>query len=165
MVFIWKSTKPLLYSKFSLFKILWQMLETLLKFSPLDSFLPFLRALEWGTLWPYTSRGIKNMTSQSWKCHVKIQLLLSKYRHFTCRIIDTLWGKGRYSTSFEICGKYGSWGLSCGSASSIFKDVLKSDNLLHKWGFVDSQMKSTVRKNCLFTRTVSLDKIKLILLY
>ena len=26
----------------------------------------------------------------------------------------------------------------------ICQDVLKSDNLLHKWGFIDSQMKTTV---------------------
>ena len=32
-------------------------------------------------------------------------------------------------------------GLSCGSAFNIFQDILKSDNLLDKQGFVDSQTK------------------------
>ena len=41
-------------------------------------------------------------------------------------------------------GKYETKGLSCGITSSICQDVLKSDNLLHKQGFVDSQMKTTV---------------------
>ena len=41
-------------------------------------------------------------------------------------------------------GKDGLRGLSCGITSSICQDILKSDNLLHKQGFVDSQMKSTV---------------------
>ena len=40
-------------------------------------------------------------------------------------------------------GKFESRELGCGSTSSICQDALKSDNLLHKWGFVDSQMKTT----------------------
>ena len=35
-------------------------------------------------------------------------------------------------------GKDGSRGLSCDRTSSICQDILKSDNLLHKPGFVDS---------------------------
>ena len=34
--------------------------------------------------------------------------------------------------------------LSCGSTSSICQDVLKSGNLLHKWGFVKTQLLCTV---------------------
>ena len=41
-------------------------------------------------------------------------------------------------------GKYETRGLSCGSTLSIFKDVLKSGNLLHKRGFVDSQTVTTI---------------------
>ena len=29
--------------------------------------------------------------------------------------------------------------------SSIYQDFMKSDNLLHKWGFVDSQSVSTIK--------------------
>ena len=35
-------------------------------------------------------------------------------------------------------GKDETRGLSCGSTSRIWQDILKSDNLLHKQGFVDS---------------------------
>ena len=41
-------------------------------------------------------------------------------------------------------GKYDSRVFSCGSTSSICQDVLKSDNLLHKRGSVDSQFGSSV---------------------
>ena len=40
-------------------------------------------------------------------------------------------------------GKYESRGLSCGWTYSICQDVMKSDNLLHKWGFVDSLSQAT----------------------
>ena len=43
-----------------------------------------------------------------------------------------------------IHGRDGSRGLSCGSTFSICQDALKIDTLLHKWGFVDSQMKTTI---------------------
>ena len=35
-------------------------------------------------------------------------------------------------------------GLSCGCTSSICQDVMKSENLLHKRGFVDSLLQTTV---------------------
>ena len=41
-------------------------------------------------------------------------------------------------------GKYETRGLSCGSTISIYQDVLKSVNLLHKQGFVDSLMHTIV---------------------
>ena len=41
-------------------------------------------------------------------------------------------------------GKYETKGLSCSITSSICQDVLKSDNLLHKQGFVYFKMKTTV---------------------
>ena len=41
-------------------------------------------------------------------------------------------------------GKYDLRGLSYGSTVNIYQDVLKSGNLLHKRGFVDSQLSSTV---------------------
>ena len=40
-------------------------------------------------------------------------------------------------------GEDESRGLSCGCTSSICQNVLKSDSLLHKWGFVDSQSVTT----------------------
>ena len=63
----WVLTKARLWSKLSLFKMSWQMLEVLLQLSPLYQSIPYLRAFQWGTVWPYTSRGIKNTTGQSWK--------------------------------------------------------------------------------------------------
>ena len=42
-------------------------------------------------------------------------------------------------------GKDESRGLSCGCTSSICQDVMKSDNLLHKWGFVDSLLQTIVK--------------------
>ena len=41
-------------------------------------------------------------------------------------------------------GKDGSGGLSCGSTSNICQDVLKSNNLLHKTGIVNSRSQITV---------------------
>ena len=40
------------------------------------------------------------------------------------------------------CGKYEPRGLSCGSTFNICQDVLKSANLIHKQGFVNSQMQT-----------------------
>ena len=42
-------------------------------------------------------------------------------------------------------GKDESRGISCGSTSSICQDILKSDNLLHKQGFVKTQSLHTVK--------------------
>ena len=63
----WESIKPHLWSKLSLFKTSLQMLEEQIQLSPLYSSLPYLRPFQWGTVSPYISRGIKNMTSRSWK--------------------------------------------------------------------------------------------------
>ena len=63
----WESIKPHLWSKLSLFETSLQMLELQLQLSLLYSSLPYLRPFQWGTVSPYISRGIKNMTSQSWK--------------------------------------------------------------------------------------------------
>ena len=41
-------------------------------------------------------------------------------------------------------GIYERRGLSCNSTSSIYQDFLKSENLLHKRGFVDSLLQTTV---------------------
>ena len=41
-------------------------------------------------------------------------------------------------------GKHEASGLSCGSTLNIHQDILKRRNLLHKWGFVDSQFGTTV---------------------
>ena len=43
MVTNWEATKPYLYSKLSLFKSSWKMLEVLSQLSPFDSSLPYLR--------------------------------------------------------------------------------------------------------------------------
>ena len=41
-------------------------------------------------------------------------------------------------------GKYGPRGLWCDSTLNICQVDLKIANLLHKWGFVDSQTQTTV---------------------
>ena len=61
-----ESTKPCFYSKLPLFKKMWHILRVLPYLSPLGLYLLHLRAFQWGTIWPYTSRGIKSTTSQSW---------------------------------------------------------------------------------------------------
>ena len=43
-----------------------------------------------------------------------------------------------------LYGKFELKGLSCGSPFSICQDVLKIAHLLHKRGFVDSRMVTTV---------------------
>ena len=63
----WVSTRPCLCSKSSIFQMPWQILKVQPQLSPLKSKILQLRAFKWGTEWPYTSRGIKNMTVQSWK--------------------------------------------------------------------------------------------------
>ena len=92
-----ESTRPHLCSKPSLFMISWQMLEVQPQLSSLDSSLPYLRPFQWGNVWPYTSRDIKNTAGQSWKC----LNLLDKSWTLTCHIFDATWGLGSYSTSLE----------------------------------------------------------------
>ena len=46
--------KPHLCSKCALFKISWRMLRVLPQPSPFTSSLPYLRAFQWGTVWPCT---------------------------------------------------------------------------------------------------------------
>ena len=96
---IWESKRPVLCSKLPFFKTSWQILEMPLELSLPFSSLPYLRALKWGTIWPYTSRGIKNTSSQSWKFN--FYLVNLDFSTLTCCIFDTLWGIGSYSTSFE----------------------------------------------------------------
>ena len=58
----WVSTRPCLCSNSSIFKVPWQILKVKPQLSSLNPSLPYLRAFEWGTVWPHTSRGIKNTT-------------------------------------------------------------------------------------------------------
>ena len=51
-------------------------------------------------------------------------------------------------------GKDESRGLSWSCTSSIFQDVMKSDNFLHKQGFVDSLLQTIVRM-CFISRILS----------
>ena len=53
-----------------------------------------------------------------------------------------------------IHGKDESRELRCGCTTRIYQDVMKSDNLLHKWGFGDSLSQTTVRM-CSITRLLS----------
>ena len=71
--------KPLLCSKLALFKTPWQMFRVLTLLSRLGSYLPLLRAFQWGTAWPFSLRDIKITTSQSWKFYFHV---LSRFRFF-----------------------------------------------------------------------------------
>ena len=95
----WVSTRPCLCSKFSIFKMSWQMLKVLPQLSPLDQSLPYLRAFQWGTVWLYISSGIKNTTGQTWK--VKIYFIKVDFWTLTCRIFDTPWVIRSQCTSLE----------------------------------------------------------------
>ena len=61
----WESTKPHLCDKLPLFKTPWWILRVLPQLCPLESFLQYLRAFQWGTVWPCNLRGFKNTTGQS----------------------------------------------------------------------------------------------------
>ena len=100
LVCVWESTRPHFCSKLSLFKTSWQMLRVLPHLRFLEPYLPYLRAFHWGAVWPCASRGIKNVTVQSWN----IWIYLTKFElpTSTCRGFDTPWGTGSYSTSLEI---------------------------------------------------------------
>ena len=75
---------------------------------------------------------------------LKVQLLLSKYIGFQLLSfvslipIDT---QGHTVPQLKALSydRYERRGHSCGSTSSICQDILKSDNLLHKRGFVKTQ--------------------------
>ena len=53
VLFYWESPKPCLCSKMALFMMFWQIFKLLLQLSPLNSYLPYLRAFQWGNVWPY----------------------------------------------------------------------------------------------------------------
>ena len=54
VVLNWESPKPCLCSKFACFMTSSQMFKLLLQLSPLNSYLPYLKAFKWGTVWPCT---------------------------------------------------------------------------------------------------------------
>ena len=54
VVLNWESPMPCLCSKFARFITSSQMFKLLLQLSPLNSYLPYLRAFQWGTVWPCT---------------------------------------------------------------------------------------------------------------
>ena len=64
----------------------------------------------------------------------------------TCHISNTSQGKGYTVFHWKAlnCNEYEPRGLSCGSTLNIHQDVLKSENLLHKQGFVDFQFGTTL---------------------
>ena len=64
---IWELTKPCLCSKYALLKKACQTIKVLPQLSPLVWPLPHMGSFQWGTIWPYTSSDIKNISSQSWK--------------------------------------------------------------------------------------------------
>ena len=65
--------KRLSFNKFTLFKTSWQMFRVLPQLSHLGLYLPLLRAFQWGTAWPFSIRGIKNTTCQSWNIKHNLQ--------------------------------------------------------------------------------------------
>ena len=71
-----------LCSKLTLFKTSWQILRILAQLSPLGSYLPYLRAFQWGTPLSSTLRGNKNMTSQIWVLSAKFRYLIFDLSYF-----------------------------------------------------------------------------------
>ena len=71
---------------------------------------------------------------------------MEKFSSFACYFFDILWGTGSCIPHLKAVknGKYEKRGLSGGSTPSFCQDFLKSNNLLHKQGFVDFQTKTTV---------------------
>ena len=55
-----------------------------------------------------------------------------------------MWGHTVSNWKTLSFSKYEARGLSSGNTLRLCQDVLKSANLLHKLGLVDSQMKTTV---------------------
>ena len=53
VLFYWESLQPCLCSRMALFMMFWQIFKLLLQLSPLNSYLPYLRAFQWGNVWPY----------------------------------------------------------------------------------------------------------------
>ena len=84
------------------------------------------------------------MTSQSWKLNFyEVNLNVLKFD------FETLEPQGYTVTHLKALrdGKYDTRGLSFGSTSSIYQDLLKSDILQDKRGFVDSQSQTTVSES------------------
>ena len=61
--------------------------------------------------------------------------------------------------------KYEPGGLGCDCTLNNCQNILKSANLLHKQGFVDSQMKTTVGMHQLKVFFKLIQKIKIISVY
>ena len=71
------------------------------------------------------------------------QKWLQRYNRKKLKLLNSL----NKSKTFNFDLRYGkddSRGLSCGSTLNIRQDVLKSGNLLHKQGIVDSQFGTTI---------------------
>ena len=105
----WESGKPRVCSKFSFFKTSWWMLRVLPQLNPLESSLPYLRAFQWGTVWPCTSRRYcLTLYLQGYqkydKLKLKVQFLLS---HFGCFNFDLsyFWYLLRYRFIQYLIGK------------------------------------------------------------
>ena len=139
--FIWESTMPCYCSTLALFETSLDMLRVLPHLSPFWSYLPLLRALKWGTVWPCTSRDITNMTGHIRKhlhLFIKSWSLNFELSYFQYPL--------RYSSSFESSQIWYLWErwLHCGCTSCICQGNLNSDNLLHKLGFLKTQLLDTV---------------------
>ena len=69
-------------------------------------------------MWPYTSKGIKDTTGQSWK--VWIYLIKVELSTLTCPIFDAPWSKGHMVPHCKAL-RYGEHGLRerCGTIFSI----------------------------------------------
>ena len=79
-----------LCSKTGFLKTAWHKIKMLPHLGHLGSHLPLISALKQGTAWSCTSRGIRNMTGQSWN--------VCFYLNLTCCISDAPWGIGSCNT-------------------------------------------------------------------
>ena len=78
---------------------------------------------------------------------ISIYLVKFEVLALTCHIFDTPFEIQGHTVSHLKALRYGIYekrGLSCGSTPSICQGILKSGNLLHKWGSVKTQLSHTV---------------------
>ena len=104
--------------------------------SPVDYFLPPLRAFQWETI----SQGVTN----------KDKLKLKVYSDLTSHIFDASWVTGNtvphWKSFGTATGEFEPWGICCGSTFNICQGISKITNLIHKLGSVDYQLLCTAHR-------------------
>ena len=101
--------------------------------------IPYLRAFKWGTVWSCTQ-----WVSKIWQVKVETSTFIISIWPVIFLIPFVVQDQTVPHLKALEYGKGGSRGFSYGSTFSICHDILKIENLLHNWGFVESQSSSIV---------------------